>query len=139
MTGWYPVQREEFVVSDDPFETVSAQLRERVDRLVNLAEAKFQYICDMQGNPIRDLDDARTLTLVVNAHGALLGELVTTVGILGLLAAESLKTQAQLVGAVRALRFDTSEIDNRLSDALADLIEEVDQRTLIIPETPGDM
>lgn len=62
---------------------VAKELRKQVDQMVNMIEAKFQYIRDIQGNPIRDLEDTKTLALVVNAHGPVLYQMATTIGIIG--------------------------------------------------------
>lgn len=60
-------------------DTPKEVLHREIDRLINLTEAKFQYIRDLQGDPITDPQ----LVRVVNAHGALLGEIVKAVGLIG--------------------------------------------------------
>lgn len=59
-------------------------IRRQVDKMINLLEAKFQYIRDIQGDPIRDMEDTRTLALVVNAHGPVIYEMAKTIGVLSL-------------------------------------------------------
>lgn len=140
----------------DAHAEVAVEIQRRVDRLINLAEAKFQYIIDIQGNPIRDLGDTKTLAKVVNEHGVVLGELIRTVGALGVVAAQSAKAQGNLLEIVRdlhqmirELRGDlastgdfVSKVDSAVDQVASDLVRlvaEVDQRTLVIPESPGDM
>lgn len=130
----------------NPFEEIAVDLRRRVDRLINTTEAKFQYIRDIQGDPIADLDDTRTLTLVVNAHGPVLHELVRTVGALGVVTAKLFTTQDKLLdrlmeleGRVALLEGNVSTVRSDLDgvfDELADLVNEVDKRTLFVPDTP---
>lgn len=136
-------------MSQDPHEEIAQEIRRRVDRLVNQAEAKMQYILDLQGNPIRDLRDVETLTRVVNAHGVLFGELIRTVGAVGVIAAESLSTQGKLIQAMNRLTDHVGRLaDNagnldhaldRVANDLTRLMEEVDERTLVIPDTPRDV
>ncbi|SKF67690.1 Uncharacterised protein [Mycobacteroides abscessus subsp. bolletii] len=136
-------------MTDDPFNDLAEALRARVDRLVNLAEAKFQYILDTQGNPIRDLEDTKSLTLVVNAHGKLFSELIVAVGMLGRVAEQSLRTQSVLLDMVRGLQSEVKATGTTLAtldaslqgldSALVALADEIEERTLVVPETPGDL
>lgn len=64
-------------MDDNPKQT----LRRQIDSMINMIEAKFQYIRDIQGDPIKKPD---TLTLVVNEHGAVLYEMAKTIGMVGL-------------------------------------------------------
>lgn len=145
MTGRKPVQREESVVNN-PSREIAADLRSRVDRLLNTAEGKFQYIRYLQGDPITNLEDTRTLTLVVNAHAPVLDQLVRAVSVLGVITAELLTTQDKLLDNVMELADRVASLQGSVStvrddlegvrDELAELVDEVDQRTLIIPDTP---
>lgn len=149
ITGASPCSVRSFVVTDDPFNDLAEALRARVDRLVNLAEAKFQYILDTQGNPIRDLEDTKSLTLVVNAHGKLFSELIVAVGMLGRVAEQSLRTQSVLLDMVRGLQSEVKATGTTLAtldaslqgldSALVALADEIEERTLVVPETPGDL
>lgn len=126
-------------MTNSPLDDIAGKLRQRVDRLINTAEAKFQYIRDIQGDPIRDLRDTETLTRVVNADAKVIDELVRTVMMMGAVTAESLHLQAQLVETVRELAGDVFEVDHALdgvADRLVQLTQEVNERTLIIPDTP---
>jgi ABC-type transporter Mla subunit MlaD len=127
MTGSQPVQRKETVVEESPLIRAAAELHTRVDRLINKAEAKFQYICDIQGDTLQNPD---TLTLVVNAHGAVFGELIRTVGALGAIVEESLKTQEAIMETVRALSSNARGLD----DALDRLTRVVDDASKRVPE-----
>jgi hypothetical protein len=62
-------------------QTPAEVLHGQVERLINTVEAKFQYIRDIQGDPI-NLDDPQ-LVRVVNAHGAVIYEIAKTVGLIG--------------------------------------------------------
>lgn len=126
-------------MTNSPLDDIAGKLRQRVDRLINTAEAKFQYIRDIQGDPIRDLRDTETLTRVVNADAKVIDELVRTVMTMGAITAETLHLQAQLVETVRELAGDVFEVDHALdgvADRLVQLTQEVNERTLIIPDTP---
>ena len=60
-------------------ETPAQMLHREIDRLINLVEGKFQYIRDLQGDPITDPQ----LVRVVNAHGAVLYEIAKLTSVIG--------------------------------------------------------
>jgi len=141
------------MAAERPADEIANELRNRIDRLINLAEAKFEYVLDLQGDPIRDLRDTATLTKVVNVHATLLAELVRTVGVVGVVAAASFKTGAKLgdnidklVDVIDRLIDRYAEVDEAVTQLdhavdlvardLVDVIKDVDDRTLVLPDTP---
>ncbi len=141
------------MANKDPHEELAQELRRRIDRLVDQTDVRFQHIVDLQGDPITNLRDVETLTRVVNEHGKLLGDVILNLGAVGLVVAELLSTQGKLIDEVdrlvgiaerltdrtSGLKGDVSKVDRALDSVAQDLIQvmnEVDERTLIVPETP---
>lgn len=71
-------------------------IRRQVDKMINKLEAKYQYIRDIQGNPIRDMEDTETLTKVVNAHGAVMYEMAMTIAVLGRAVEQLVDTRSEV-------------------------------------------
>ena len=85
---------------NDPYDDLIRAVRSQFDELLALTEGKFEFIRTIQGSTLNKPDD---LTLVVNAHGAVLGKTVSTVGVLNTVLAATLDQNRKLVKIVSDL------------------------------------
>ncbi|MEJ9078818.1 hypothetical protein WKY82_10385 [Gordonia malaquae] len=80
--------------ADDPHRDLARSLHRQREELLALAEGKFEFIRTLQGAVLDKPDD---LTLVVNAHGAVLGELVKKFAVLSSVVESLVDSQGRLI------------------------------------------
>ncbi|MFC7756131.1 hypothetical protein [Tsukamurella soli] len=89
----------------------AAELKKQMDALLALAEGKFEYIRTLQGDVLQNLDD---LTLVVNAHGAVLGKAVSTGAAVSVTVQELVRAQESTVEALGTVGHAVRQLAERV-------------------------